>query len=108
MSIKNQQPSKKSNQLKLFIILPAIILFLMSFNTKEVFEVKNNKSISQEIYTSENAIDLVISKNTTNKSLEKIKQQLRLDNVDFSPIFNAKVSAFFRFSSALLKFLTLI
>lgn len=80
----NQQPSKKSNQLKLFIILPAIVIFLMSFNTKEVFEVKNNSSISKEIKTSENAIDLVISKNTTNKSLENIKQQLLLDNVDFS------------------------
>ena len=80
----NQQPSKKSNQLKLFIILPAIVIFLMSFNTKEVFEVKNNSSISKEIKTSENAIDLVIYKNTTNKSLENIKQQLLLDNVDFS------------------------
>ena len=80
----NQQPSKKSNQLKLFIILPAIVLFLMSFNTTEVFEVRNNKSISQEINTSENAIDLIITKNTTNKNLENIKNQLRLDNVDFS------------------------
>ena len=80
----NQQPSKKSNQLKLFIILPAIVLFLMSFNTKEVFEVRNNKSISQEINTNENAIDLIITKNTTNKNLENIKNQLRLDNVDFS------------------------
>ena len=63
----NQQKSKKVNAIKSLFILPMLALFLISFNTKEVYTT-NEKNIS------DNTIEILIDKNTTDDQLVKINK----------------------------------
>ncbi len=73
----NQQKSKKVNAIKSLFILPMLALFLISFNTKEVYTT-NEKNIS------DNTIEILIDKNTTDNQLVKIKNDLIKEGFDFS------------------------
>lgn len=73
----NQQKSKKVNAIKSLFILPMLAFFLISFNTKKVYTT-NEKNIS------DNTIEILIDKNTTDAQLVKIKNDLIKESFDFS------------------------
>jgi bla regulator protein BlaR1 len=76
----NQQKSKKVNALKSLYILPLLALFLLSFNTRDIYK---SGSINQTINT-KNIVEAVIDKNTTDSELLKIKVYLANNNFDLS------------------------
>ncbi|NNK75992.1 MAG: M56 family metallopeptidase, partial [Maribacter sp.] len=81
----NKSKSNKRNILKIALILPILAIFLVSFNTKDVYipiEYKNGVSLNTES-TSE-IIEITIDKNTTDKQLSEIKKDLAKKGVDFS------------------------
>ncbi|UJH66740.1 M56 family metallopeptidase [Allomuricauda sp. SCSIO 65647] len=79
----NKNQSKKQRMLKMFLVLPALVLFMVSFNTKEVaVPVTNGEAMATS--NMNKSIELIIDKNTTNEELEKIKKNLAKDGVDFS------------------------
>merc|ERR1712000_572248 len=64
--------SKKSNLLKLTLVIPLIALFLMSFNTKEIYIAKNETNLNNIEQT-----DLSdITSKSTDKDLKSIKKDL--------------------------------
>ena len=71
--------SKKSNQLKLAIVLPFLALFLMSFNVEKVYIAK--AEIKQDQTTTET---FTITAKSTNAEIETIKNQLEsiLDKIE--------------------------
>nr|WP_299070061.1 M56 family peptidase [uncultured Allomuricauda sp.] len=76
----NQTPSKKHKTLKSLVILPLLALFLVGFNTKNVYQFENADGP-----TSENTkIELIIDKDTSNDELVKMKSDLAEDKIDFS------------------------
>ncbi len=81
----NKSRSNKTNLLKVLLILPALAIFLVSFNTKEVqiFVPTESSSISMVLPDSE-TIEIIIDKNTSKKELEQIKKELLQKGIDFS------------------------
>ncbi|RKN79924.1 M56 family metallopeptidase [Ulvibacterium marinum] len=79
----NQNQSKKLNTIKLFLVLPMLVLFLMSFNIKEVYSF--NAAADSHVRNAQ-SIELNINKDTSNDELEKMKKNLAEDNIDFSYI----------------------
>nr|WP_299174573.1 M56 family metallopeptidase [uncultured Allomuricauda sp.] len=79
----NQNQSKKTNMLKMCFVLPAIALFLVSFNTKTEF-VHHNDQFNGTEKLDEKAIKLTIDKDTSDEELLKIKTKLEKDGIDFS------------------------
>ena len=77
--------SRKINQLKYALIIPVIAGFLMSFNTKEVYILKEQ---SKDLYNlksnTEKDIEIIFNKDLTNKALEKLKKTLKNEGVTFS------------------------
>jgi len=89
----NKSKSNKRNILKIALILPALAVFLVSFNTKDVYipidpymDASLNNGLSSQI------IEITIDKNTTDKELIDIKKDLAKKGVDFSytVVHNAK------------------
>ncbi|WP_207763861.1 M56 family metallopeptidase [Flagellimonas pacifica] len=80
----NQNQSKKTNVFKMGFILPAIALFLVSFNTKTEFVLKNDNQLTRSIKMDDKSIKLNIDKDTSDEELKKIKNDLAKDGVDFS------------------------
>jgi len=81
----NKSKSNKRNILKVTLILPALALFLLSFNTKNVYipiEPKIDTQSSNDYAFG--LIEIIIDKNTTNKELSDIKKGLSKKGVDFS------------------------
>ena len=72
-------------QWKFTLILPALAIFLMSFNTKEVYFTINQKTDNkiQNQFVSD-IIKIVIDKNTSDAELIEIKRKLRENGADFS------------------------
>lgn len=64
--------SKNVNLLKLTLVIPVIALFLMSFNTKEVYIANNNTSANNIVQTELS----VITSKSTDKDLKSIKKDL--------------------------------
>ncbi|WP_297762050.1 M56 family metallopeptidase [uncultured Muriicola sp.] len=77
--------SKKANMLKSALVLPALALFLFSFNTKEIY-VPNSASTEVNWLTldSDKKIEVKITKDTSDAELEKIKQDMTKEGIDFS------------------------
>ncbi|MBU2940279.1 hypothetical protein KO494_12090 [Lacinutrix sp. C3R15] len=70
----HQSKSNKLNALKLTLVLPLLALFLMSFNSKEIYLNKNSANISQSL----GDIELVIiSKDFTDAELDKVKSEFK-------------------------------
>ncbi|GGI58180.1 hypothetical protein GCM10011444_24890 [Winogradskyella haliclonae] len=77
-----KQPSKSINRLKSIFILPLLLVFLMSFNTKEVY-IENVEVTNESKLDTQNSklIEVVFSKNTSDKELSKIKSELAKQDV---------------------------
>jgi hypothetical protein len=80
----NQNQSKKRNQLKLLLVLPALAIFLVAFNTKNVYKTAEVNSETKEAPRINKGFNYIITKNTTNDELKRIKQELKEQQVDFS------------------------
>ncbi len=78
----NKEQSKKMNAFKSLFILPLLAIFLVSFNTEDVYEFSNSAHVKQEAALQ--SIELIIKKTTTNEQLEKMKNDLAKDDIDFS------------------------
>ncbi len=71
----HKSKSKKINQLKYALVIPALALFLMSFNTEEVYI--NQQSPSTETLERKNVVEVIISKDFTNADLENLRTKLK-------------------------------
>ena len=82
----HKSKSKKLNQLKLIVVLPLLALFIMSFNTKEVYvEIASKKANAvEEFLGSEDVIEIIITKNTSDTDLENIKKELKGNGITFN------------------------
>ncbi|MGX1929599.1 M56 family metallopeptidase [Flagellimonas sp. 2504JD4-2] len=80
----NQNQSKRIKVLKMGFILPAVVLFLVSFNTKTEYILNVDAPIMGVGDKDSKSIELLINKDTSNEELEKIKQDLSKDGIDFS------------------------
>ena len=80
----NQNQSKAINRLKLIIVLPFLVVFLFAFNTKEVYKTVTTKNKSFETNILDKSFNVIITKNTTNEELKKLKEDLAINEVDFS------------------------
>ncbi|NNC35089.1 MAG: hypothetical protein HKO09_09440 [Croceitalea sp.] len=78
----NQNQSKKMNAWKLMVILPLLGLFLVGFNTETVYNYTNS-DIAEAIAV-DKSIELVINKDTSDEELQKMKDDLATDGIDFS------------------------
>ncbi|WP_456437527.1 M56 family metallopeptidase [Psychroserpens sp.] len=81
----HKSKSKKLNQLKLIVVLPLLALFIMSFNTKEIYvEIATKEANAiDEFMESEGIIEIIITKNTSNNDLENIKKELKSNDIKF-------------------------
>ena len=77
--------SKKTRMLKATLVLPALALFLFSFNTKEIYvPVNEATTLSWGKENSIKDIKIQINKDTSDEELKEIKQNLKKEGVDFS------------------------
>lgn len=76
----NQKKSHPSAALKALLILPLLIFFLVSFNTKEVYSLANEETLK----IPDTVIELIIDKNTTDEQLLKMKADLGKEKFDLS------------------------
>ena len=76
----NQKKSHPSSALKALLILPLLIFFLVSFNTKEVYSLTNEENLK----IPDTVIELVIDKKTTDEQLLKMKADLGKEKFDLS------------------------
>ncbi|MGW9687015.1 M56 family metallopeptidase [Flagellimonas sp. 2504JD1-5] len=88
----NQNQSKRTNMFKMCFVIPALALFLVSFNTKTEFIYNSDDQFTAPTKTNDKSIKLIISKDTSNEELEKIKKDLAKDGIDLSytTVHNAK------------------
>ncbi|MGB5497885.1 MAG: M56 family metallopeptidase [Maribacter sp.] len=81
----NKSKSNKRNILKIALILPALAVFLVSFNTKDVYiPIQSEFNAISNYEQTPKVIKIVIDKNTTDKELSNIKKDLAKKGVDFS------------------------
>ncbi|AXP81834.1 BlaR1 peptidase M56 [Mariniflexile rhizosphaerae] len=78
----HKSKSKKINQLKYALVIPALALFLMSFNTEEVYiQEVNNRALNPD---NSKDIKIIFNKDLTDNDLEKTKSELKKDSIDFA------------------------
>ena len=82
----HKSKSKKRNAFKMALILPALAVFLLSFNTRTIYVPKTDQGIgvASTVTTSLKTIEILINKDTTNEELEEIKNDLSAKGIDFS------------------------
>jgi len=81
----NKSKSNKRNILKIALILPALAVFLISFNTKDVYiPIHSEYNMLSNHEQTSKVIEIIIDKNTTDKELSEIKKDLAKKGVDFS------------------------
>ncbi|NNJ89521.1 MAG: M48 family metalloprotease [Eudoraea sp.] len=77
--------SKKVNMLKYMLVIPALALFLFSFNTKEIYvPAIATTELNWLAPDSDKKIEFRITKDTSDEELLKIKQDMAKEGVDFS------------------------
>ena len=77
--------SKKANFLKSALVLPALALFLFSFNTREIYvPASETGNLNWVSLNDTGKIEIKITKDTSDADLEKIKQDMAKEGVDFS------------------------
>jgi len=77
--------SKKANMLKSALVLPALALFLFSFNTKEVYvPTETTSDLNWVALDANEKVKIKITKDTSDAELEKIKQDMAKEGIDFS------------------------
>ena len=77
--------SKKRSVFKTALIIPALALFLLSFNTTEVY-VPADPDTEQFAFSLQNSktIQIKVDKNTSDSDLKEIKRELAKKGIDFS------------------------
>ncbi|WP_273275661.1 M56 family metallopeptidase [Maribacter polysiphoniae] len=80
----NKSRSNKRNILKIGLIFPVLTLFLVSFNTKDVYVPLKTVTDSTISQTPNQRIEILIDKNTSDKELIQIKKDLLTKGIDFS------------------------
>ncbi|WCO02462.1 M56 family metallopeptidase [Psychroserpens ponticola] len=82
----HKSKSKKLNQLKLFMVLPLLAIFIMSFNTENIYiETTTNESEdTNQVEDSEKNIEIIITKNTSKEDLKSIKEKLKSNGILFN------------------------
>ena len=81
----NKSKSNKRNILKIALILPVLAIFLVSFNTKDVYiPIDSEFNVFSRYDQTSKIIEITIDKNTTDKELSEIKKDLSKKGVDFS------------------------
>ena len=77
--------SRKANFLKSTLVLPALALFLFSFNTREIYvPASETGNLNWVSLNDTGKIEIKITKDTSDADLEKIKQDMAKEGVDFS------------------------
>jgi hypothetical protein len=77
--------SRKANFLKSALVLPALALFLFSFNTREIYvPASETANLNWVAFDDEGKIEIKITKDTSDADLLKIKQDMAKEGVDFS------------------------
>jgi len=81
----NKSKSNKRKILKIALILPALAVFLVSFNTKDVYiPIHSEYNALSNYEQTSKVIEITLDKNTTDKELSEIKKDLAKKGVDFS------------------------
>ncbi|MBT8305967.1 MAG: M56 family peptidase [Maribacter sp.] len=81
----NKSKSNKRNILKIALIFPVLAIFLVSFNTRDIYvPVEDEVSVALNAQPSSQVIEITIDKNTTEQELSDIKKDLAKKGVDFS------------------------
>ncbi len=88
----HKSKSKKINLLKYVLVIPILVLFLMSFNTKEIYIEKENPETNAISLTEENIDNSItylnktssIKKNNTDSELNQIKKHLEESDVSLT------------------------
>ncbi|WP_297703632.1 M56 family metallopeptidase [uncultured Eudoraea sp.] len=84
MVMLHKSKSHKRNLLKMALILPALAIFLLSFNTHTIYVPKTAQGSAIMVAESLKTIDILINKDTTNEELEELKKDLSAKGIDFS------------------------
>ncbi|MDG5492589.1 M56 family metallopeptidase [Psychroserpens sp. SPM9] len=83
----HKSKSNKLNQLKLLFVLPLLAVFMMSFNTKDVYVERASEAhidpIILEVPQTEN-IEIVITKDTTDEELKVLQEKLKSKGITFT------------------------
>ncbi|MEY8848285.1 M56 family metallopeptidase [Psychroserpens sp. XS_ASV72] len=81
----HKSKSNQLNQLKLLIVLPLLAVFIMSFNTEDIYvKVPSNEALVQGNDLKGERIEIIITKSTTDKDLETIKKDLESNGITFT------------------------
>ncbi|UCD61901.1 MAG: M56 family peptidase [Flavobacteriaceae bacterium] len=82
----HKSKSNKRNLLKMALILPALAVFLLSFNTKTIYVPKAESDTTTTYTTAETqkTFEILINKDTSNEELEELKKDLSAKGIDFS------------------------
>jgi hypothetical protein len=82
----HKSKSHKRNLLKMALILPALAIFLLSFNTKTIYVPKAETDAGAAFTTADDqkTFKILINKDTTNEELEELKKDLSDKGIDFS------------------------
>ncbi len=82
----HKSKSHKRNLLKMALILPALAVFLLSFNTKTIYvpKVESDTAAAYTTADDQKTFKILINKDTTNEELEELKKDLSDKGIDFS------------------------
>ena len=82
----HKSKSHKINQLKFGLVLPILALFMMSFNTETIYiESPSENNLSSTIPMLQTGdIEVVITKDTSDKQLEKLQERLKEKGITFT------------------------
>ena len=82
----HKSKSKKVNQLKFALVLPILALFMMSFNTKDIYvEIPIVESLEESpVFKQNDNIEIVITKDTSDEELKALQEKLKSKGITFS------------------------
>ena len=82
----HKSKSKKLNQLKLILVFPLLTVFIMSFNTENIYveAIKEDSKTTNQTSDSGESIEIIFTKNTSDKDLEEIKKELKSKGITFT------------------------
>ena len=73
----HKDKSKNNSQWKYALLLPFLVAFVFTFNTKVIAQEKESKEVTATVEINAKIIELIIDKNTTKEGLDKIKQNFK-------------------------------
>lgn len=82
----HKNKSKNNSQWKYALLLPLLVAFVFTFNTKIIAQEKELIEVEETTEINSEVIVLVLDKNTTKEGLDKIKQRFK-DDADISLTF---------------------